>query len=113
MGATCGRIRLEAVGLELSPGGVCGGVSTRCRRGRVRLESGDFRLEGGLQGEFSDGRVLGVAWVAYDDQRGLLYSNAPITIEEPGAHYRAGGFRYRIEKGELRLLGGVEVVRGR
>jgi len=113
LGAGESEVELEGAELELPPATDFGGLALRADRGRIQLDSSDFRLEGDLVGRLADGRELRLAWVGYDAARSLLYSDAAITIDEPSARYRAGGLRYRIDRGQLQLLGGVEVIRGR
>lgn len=104
---------LEQIHLTVTAGERRLGVELRCRRGRLELDSNDFRLEGEVSGQTSDGRRFEVDWVGYDDSEGVLYSDAPVVIRDAGGVYRGGGFRFDIRERRFRLLAGTRVVRER
>jgi hypothetical protein len=48
--------------------------------------------------------------VRYDHSRGLLYTDAPVAMEDASGSFRGDGFRYDTRKRSFRLLGNVSVV---
>ena len=51
--------------------------------------------------------------MAYDETDGVLYTDDPVLIVDDGGSYRGGGFRYLVEEGRFKLLGGASVVQDR
>jgi hypothetical protein len=48
--------------------------------------------------------------VRYDHSRGLLYTDAPVAMEDDSGSFRGDGFRYDTRRRSFRLLGNVSVV---
>ena len=82
----------------------------RCDRGELDVETNDFLAEGDVQGSTGDGQRYQTAWVRYDHKRGLLYTDAPVAMEDSSGSFRGDGFRYDTRKKSFRLLGNVSVV---
>ena len=62
------------------------------------------------RGSTGDGQRYQTAWVRYDHKRGLLYTDAPVAMEDASGSFRGDGFRYDTRKKSFRLLGNVSVV---
>jgi LPS export ABC transporter protein LptC len=82
----------------------------RCDRGELDVETNDFLAEGDVQGSTGDGQRYQTSWVRYDHKRGLLYTDAPVAMEDSSGSFRGDGFRYDTRKKSFRLLGNVSVV---
>ena len=104
---------LEVVEVEVEPGDDRVGFSMACDAGRLSLSSQDFVAEGNVVGTIEGGRRFETTWVAYDESEGLLYTDDPVLIADDGGLYRGGGFRYHVDEGRFRLLGGATVVQDR
>lgn len=104
-------VELEQIQLSVAGDEQRLGLELRCKRGRIELETSDFRLEGEVTGRIANGQRFEAVWVGYDDSEALLYSDAPVVIRERGGVYRGGGFRYDMKRRRFRLLAGTSVVR--
>lgn len=82
----------------------------RCDRGELDVETNDFLAEGDVRGTTGEGQRYQTAWVRYDHSRGLLYTDAPVAMEDASGSFRGDGFRYDTRKRSFRLLGNVSVV---
>jgi len=82
----------------------------RCERGELDVETNDFFAEGDVHGTTGDGQRYRTAWVRYDHAKGLLYTDAPVAMEDDSGSFRGDGFRYDTRKRSFRLLGNVSVV---
>jgi LPS export ABC transporter protein LptC len=82
----------------------------RCDRGELDVDSNDFLAEGDVRGSTGDGQRYQTAWVRYDHARGLLYTDAPVAMEDGSGSFRGDGFRYDTRRKSFRLLGNVSVV---
>jgi LPS export ABC transporter protein LptC len=82
----------------------------RCDRGELDVETNDFLAEGDVQGSTGGGQRYQTAWVRYDHQRGLLYTDAAVAMEDDSGSFRGDGFRYDTRRKRFRLLGNVSVV---
>jgi len=82
----------------------------RCDRGELDVETNDFLAEGDVRGTTGDGQRYTTRWVRYDHERGLLYTDAPVAMEDASGSFRGDGFRYDTRKRSFRLLGNVSVV---
>lgn len=102
---------LEQVGLTIHASSGREAVELRCVEGFFELESESFRLRGNVRGRIGAEQIFRGQWVAYDEARDLLYSDAPVEVEEGGALYQGGGFRYRVADGVLELVSGVQVFK--
>ena len=105
------QIWLEQVNLTVHADGDRPAVKLRCSEGYFEVDSEAFRLMGDVRGHMGSGRRFWADWVAYDDERGILYSDAPVLFEEKESAYRGGGFRYNVAEDRLELVHGVQVLR--
>jgi len=101
---------LEEVEVAVAPGRDRTGFSMRCERGRLNLASQSFVAEGSVSGTIEGGRSFEARWVAYDDEKRVLYTDEPVVIVDRGGSYRGGGFRYFVDEQRFRLEGGASVV---
>jgi LPS export ABC transporter protein LptC len=101
---------LEAVTVEVAPGDGRVGFEMRCDRGRLNLSSQDFVAEGHVVGTIEGGRRFEALWVAYDEAKGLLYTDEPVLITDRDGSYRGGGFEYFVHEERFRLKGGASIV---
>ncbi len=85
-------------------------VEIYCDRGELDLESYDFYAEGNVTGRTDAGRRFSAPWVRFEQETGLLYTEAPVVIREDSGTYRGGGFRYLVRENRFRLIGGASVV---
>jgi LPS export ABC transporter protein LptC len=81
-----------------------------CGRGELDVETNDFLAEGNVRGTTGDGRRYAASWVRYDHEQGLLYTDAPVTMEDDTGAFRGDGFRYHVKQRRFRLLGNVSLV---
>ena len=100
---------LEQVGLTIHGSSEREAVEIRCAEGRFEVKTEAFRLQGRVRGRIGTDRIFRAQWVAYDEDADVLYSNAPVEVEEAGSTYRGGGFRYQVADGVLELVSGVQV----
>jgi LPS export ABC transporter protein LptC len=101
---------LEQVEVEVAPGGGRIGFEMRCDRGQLNLATQDFLAEGHVVGTIEGGRQFEAQWVAYDEKKGILYTDEPVLIVDQGGRYQGGGFRYFVNEQRFRLQGGATVV---
>jgi LPS export ABC transporter protein LptC len=81
-----------------------------CMRGELDMDTNDFLAEGNVRGTTGDGRHYTASWVRYDHERALLYTDAPVTMEDDTGAFRGDGFRYHVKQRRFRLLGNVSLV---
>jgi len=101
---------LEDVHVSVAPGPGRTGFEMRCEGGRLNLATQSFVAEGSVAGTIEGGRSFEASWVAYDDEKRVLYTNEPVVIVDRGGSYRGGGFRYFVDEQRFRLEGGASVV---
>ena len=101
---------LEDVHVTVAPGPGRTGFEMRCEKGRLNLATQSFVAEGRVAGTIEGGRRFEARWVAYDDEKRVLYTDEPVVIVERGGSYRGGGFRYFVDEQRFRLQGGASVV---
>ena len=102
---------LEVVRARVSTGDGNGGrIEIECDQGTLNLKSNSLWARGNVTGRTNDGREFSAPWVRYDHTDGLLFTDAPVLINESGTTLRGGGFRYYVREERFRLLGGAEVV---
>ncbi len=101
---------LEEVYVDGSESDPADRFAVQCARGELNVETSDFYAEGDVRGTTSDGKRYQAPWVRYDHDEALLYSDAPVTLEEPDGTFRGDGFRYHVKDGSFRLLGNVSLV---
>ncbi len=81
-----------------------------CERGEFNVESNDFLAEGNVRGTTGGGERYFAPWVRYDHEKGILYSDAKVTMVDGTGTFRGDGFRYLVDERRFRLLGNVSVV---
>jgi LPS export ABC transporter protein LptC len=101
---------LEQVEVEVASGGDRIGFEMRCDRGKLNLSTRDFLAEGHVVGTIEGGRRFEAQWVAYDEKKGILYTDEPVLIVDEDGRYQGGGFRYFVNEQRFRLQGGATVV---
>ena len=101
---------LEDVHVAVAPGPGRTGFEMRCESGRLNLATQSFVAEGRVAGTIEGGREFEASWVAYDDEKRVLYTDEPVVIVDRSGSYRGGGFRYFVDEQRFRLEGGASVV---
>jgi LPS export ABC transporter protein LptC len=101
---------LEQVEVEVAPGDDQLGFEMRCDEGQLNLATQDFLAMGHVVGTIEGGRQFEALWVAYDEEKGLLYTDEPVLIVDQDGRYRGGGFRYFVNEQRFILQGGAVVV---
>jgi len=101
---------LERIQVTVTPGEGRVGFEMQCDSGQLNLETQDFVAEGHVVGTIEGGRQFEALWVAYDDAKGVLYTDEPVSIVDQDGRYRGGGFRYYVHEQRFRLSGGATVV---
>lgn len=86
------------------------GFRLTCDRAELNLTTHDFRAEGSVVGLTGDGRRLSTDWLVYDGEKRIVSTEAPVKIVEGNRTLSGRGFRYYVDDGRLRLLGGARVV---
>ena len=81
-----------------------------CDRGELDLTSNDFLAEGNVHGSTAAGQRYAARWVRYEAAGGLLYTDAPVVLQDDAGTYRGDGFRYHLSERRFELLGNVSVV---
>lgn len=84
-------------------------VSMTCARVELDIETNDFLAEGDVRGETAEGQRYATAWVRYEHERGLLYTEAPVEMQDSRGSFRGDGFRYHVHERRFELLGNVRV----
>jgi hypothetical protein len=85
------------------------GFDVRCDRGEFDLETNAFLAQGDVRGSTVDGQRYAAPWVRYDSDRALLFTDAPVVLEDPSGRLRGNGFRYHVRERRFELLGDVSV----
>jgi len=101
---------LDEVEVAVAPGRERTGFEMHCERGRLNLATQSFVAEGRVAGTIEGGRRFEARWVAYDDEKRVLYTDEPVVIVDRAGSYRGGGFRYFVDEQRFRLEGGASVV---
>jgi LPS export ABC transporter protein LptC len=101
---------LDEVHLTASDAGERRSFDVRCDRGELDVETNDFLAEGNVRGTTGEGQRYQTTWVRYDHKRGLLFTDAPVALEDRTGSLRGDGFRYDTRKRSFKLLGNVSVV---
>lgn len=83
--------------------------SMTCTRVELDIESNDFLAEGDVRGETADGQRYAAPWVRYAHEKGLLYTDAPVEMNDSHGSFRGNGFRYHVHERRFELLGDVRV----
>jgi len=101
---------LERVDVEVAPGDGRTGFRMRCDEGQLNLATQAFLAEGHVVGTIEGDRQFEALWVAYDEVKGVLYTDDPVLIVDQDGRYRGGGFRYFVNEARFKLVGGATVV---
>jgi hypothetical protein len=101
---------LERVEVQVAPGSDRVGFEMQCDEGQLNLSTQDFLAMGHVVGTIEGGRQFEALWVAYDEKKGLLYTDEPVLIIDEDGRYKGGGFRYFVNEQRFRLQGGATVV---
>jgi len=104
------RVFLETVHMVVEPSDFSGSFEIDCDEGQLDMATNDFEARGNVRGTTDGGRSFSAPWVQYDHEKGLLFTNAPVLINEDAITYRGGGFQYYVRTKRFRLLGGASVV---
>lgn len=104
------RVLLEEVHMVVKPRDYSGSFEIFCDKGQLDISTNDFEATGNVRGSTEGGRTFTAPWVHYNHEEGLLFTNAPVLINEDAITYRGGGFQYYVRSKRFRLLGGASVV---
>jgi hypothetical protein len=111
-----GRITFSGVrarvGRAAGAAGPAGGFELACERGDLDLATGEFVARGRVAGAMQGGRTLRTERLVYRHARGLVSSDAPVTIRDEVGAYRGGGFQYWVRENRFRLTGGASIQQG-
>jgi LPS export ABC transporter protein LptC len=80
-----------------------------CARVELDIAKSDFRADGNVRGETAEGQHYSAPWVKYVHEQGLLYTDAPVEMNDAHGSYRGNGFRYHVHERRFELLGNVRV----
>ena len=100
---------LEDVSAEVNEGEEGRSFTVTCERAELDVDSNDFLAEGTVRGETGDGQRYEAPWVRYEHETGVLYTEAPVRVEDATGSFRGDGFRYLVRERRFRLLGNVRV----
>jgi len=81
----------------------------RCDRGELNVETSDFLAEGNVRGTTGEGQLYRAPWVRYEHEQALLYTDAPVTMQDNTGRFRGDGFRYFVKQRRFRLIGNVSL----
>jgi LPS export ABC transporter protein LptC len=86
------------------------GFEVSCERGELDIATNDFLAEGDVEGTTGDGRSYRASWVRYQHAKALLYTDAPVEMQDKTGRFRGDGFRYLVKERRFRLLGNVSLI---
>jgi len=81
-----------------------------CDRGELDLVTYDFLAQGDVHGSTADGQRYAAPWVKYQRADALLYTDAPVLLEDARGRMRGDGFRYHLRERRFEVTGNVSVV---
>jgi len=81
----------------------------RCDRGELNVETSDFLAEGNVRGTTGEGQLYTAPWVRYEHEKALLFTDAPVRMQDNAGRFRGDGFRYFVKQRRFRLLGNVSL----
>lgn len=84
-------------------------ITLTCARVELDIDTNDFLAEGDVRGETGDGQHYAAPWVRYEHERGVLFTDAPVVMEDETGSFRGDGFRYHVNERRFELLGNVRV----
>ena len=79
-------------------------------RGQLDLVTYDLLAEGDVHGSTADGQRYAAPWVRYRRGDALLYTDAPVLIEDESRRLHGDGFRYHLRERRFEVTGNVSVV---
>ena len=80
-----------------------------CARVELDIARSDFLADGDVRGETAEGQRYSAPWVRYVHEQGLLYTDAPVQMNDAHGSFRGNGFRYHVHERRFELLGNVRV----
>jgi LPS export ABC transporter protein LptC len=80
-----------------------------CARVDLDIARSDFEAKGDVRGETAEGQHYSAPWVKYVHEQGLLYTDAPVVMNDSHGSFRGNGFRYHVHERRFELLGNVRV----
>jgi LPS export ABC transporter protein LptC len=80
-----------------------------CARVELDIAKSDFLADGDVRGETAEGQHYSAPWVRYVHEQGLLYTDAPVQMNDTHGSFRGNGFRYHVHERRFELLGNVRV----
>jgi LPS export ABC transporter protein LptC len=80
-----------------------------CKRVELDITRSDFTADGDVRGETAEGQQYSAPWVKYVHDQGLLYTDAPVEMNDRHGSFRGNGFRYHVHERRFELLGNVRV----
>ena len=80
-----------------------------CARVELDIARSDFFADGNVRGETAQGQHYSAPWVKYVHEQGLLYTDAPVEMNDSRGSFRGNGFRYHVNERRFELLGNVRV----
>ena len=80
-----------------------------CDKAELNVETNDFKAIGNVEGVTGDGQRYSAPWVHYEHEASMLYTDAPVVVEDRHGVFRGDGFRYFINERRFELLGNVSV----
>jgi LPS export ABC transporter protein LptC len=80
-----------------------------CERVELDIARSDFLADGNVRGETAQGQHYSAPWVKYVHEQGLLYTDAPVEMNDSRGSFRGNGFRYHVNERRFELLGNVRV----
>lgn len=80
-----------------------------CSRVELDIAKSDFFADGDVRGETAEGQRYSAPWVRYVHEQGLLYTDAPVVMNDSHGSFRGNGFRYHVHERRFELLGNVRV----
>ena len=81
----------------------------KCERVELDIAKSDFKAVGDVRGETAEGQRYSAPWVQYVHDQGLLYTDAPVVMNDSHGSFRGNGFRYHVHERRFELLGNVRV----
>jgi LPS export ABC transporter protein LptC len=106
------RVDLELIHLELRSSFVGSRVlRLDADRARVDLRSDEFLASGHVIGDIGAGQFFQAESIEFDPTEGVIRSTQPVRVEDGGLVVEAGGIEVHLESEQLKLTGGVRLVR--
>jgi LPS export ABC transporter protein LptC len=104
------RAFLERVKVQAAETDVAGSFRMTCDEAELDLETSSFLAKGDVRGQTGDGRTFRTTWARFDQEQGVVWTDAPVTISDGEARFEGGGFRYHLRERRMVLSGGARLV---